>query len=241
MQPNSPREEMVRRFSVLHRFLHLVVLIGFSGLAITGLSLAFSDQFWARAVMWVLGGSQNAGNLHRFLAVMTYACVVVHLVWFFYYKLVLKGKWKGPYSLLPRMQDFKDMSQHFRFFFARRGTPPEFDKFSYVEKFDYWAFFLGMNTMGLTGLVLWFPESFSSVLPGYFVNLAQVLHLYEAIMAVTLKIVIHMVTVHFRPEVYPVDTSIFTGKITVERMKKDHAGVWEDYVTSKQESGASGK
>jgi len=241
MQPYSPREELVQRFGVLHRLLHLVVLIGFSGLAVTGLSLAFSDQSWARAFMWVLGGSQNAGSLHRFFAVITYACVVIHLVWFFYYKLVLKGKWKGPHSLLPRMRDFRDMSEHFRFFFARRSTPPAFDKFSYVEKFDYWAFFLGMNTMGLTGLFLWFPEAFTRLLPGYFVNLAQVLHLYEALMAVTLKIVIHVVAVHFRPAVYPADTSIFTGKTTVERMKEEHAGEWERYRASQQESAASGK
>ncbi len=230
MQNKQPQVETVQRFSVLHRFLHLVVMIGFTVLAVTGLSLAFSSQFWARAIMWILGGQENAGDVHRFFAVVTYSAVVAHLVWFLYYKLVLKGRWTGPRSLLPSMRDFKDMSEHFRFFFARRSRPPKFNKFSYLEKFDYWAFFLGMNTMGLTGLFLWFPEAFSRVLPGFFVNLAQVLHLYEAVMAIALKLVLHTITVHFRPSVYPGDTSIFTGNTTMEKMKHEHAGEWEARV-----------
>ena len=81
-----------------------------------------------------------------------------------------------------------------------------------------------MNTMGLTGLFLWFPEFFSTLLPGYFINLAQVLHLYEAILAVALKFVVHILTTHLRPETFPVDKSIFNGKTTRERMMDEHPG-----------------
>jgi len=240
MPTQSPSPQPVfQRFSVLHRFLHLVVLVGFTGLALTGLSMAFPSQPWARAVMWILGGPGNAGALHRFLAVVTYACIVVHFFWFFYYKLVLKGPWTGPRSLLPRKQDFIDMAQHFRFFFGTRNTPPKFHKFSYLEKFDYWAFFLGMNTMGLTGLFLWFPEPFSRVFPGYFVNLAQVLHLYEAIMAATLKIFLHVITAHFRPSVYPLDASIFTGNVTAEKMMTEHPAEWETLAAPHETSVSS--
>jgi cytochrome b subunit of formate dehydrogenase len=117
-----------------------------------------------------------------------------------------------------------------RYFFGK-AREPLFNRFTYWEKFDYLAIFLGMNTMGLTGLFLWFPEFFSTILPGYFINVAQVLHLYEAIMAVALKFVVHIMTTHLRPETFPLDRSIFDGKTTPEKMKKDHPGEWE-HLTS---------
>jgi cytochrome b subunit of formate dehydrogenase len=96
-----------------------------------------------------------------------------------------------------------------------------------MEKLDYWALFIGMNTMGLTGLVLWFPEYFTRYIPGFFVNIAQVLHFFEAILAVLVKVFIHIGLVTLRPSVYPADTSIFTGKIAKDRMMTEHAGEWQ--------------
>ena len=136
---------------------------------------------------------------------------------------MLKGSITGPQSLFPKVQDIKDMFQHMGYFFGKRRTP-RFNRFTYWEKFDYLALFLGMNTMGLTGLFLWFPEFFSTLLPGYFINLAQVLHLYEAILAVALKFVVHLISTHLRPEIFPVDKSIFNGKTTRERMMDEHPG-----------------
>ena len=211
------------RFSPLQRLLHLAVMIGFAGLALTGFSLKFSDQWWAYAFGWLVGGAGHLAYLHRFFAVITYGCVVVHILWLFYFKLVLKGSITGPQSLFPRVQDIKDLFQHMGYFFAKQ-TIPRFNRFTYWEKFDYLALFLGMNTMGLTGLFLWFPEFFTSFLPGYFINLAQVLHLYEAIMAVALKFVVHILTTHLRPGTFPVDKSIFNGKTTRERMMHEHPG-----------------
>lgn len=226
MKQGSPLvgEKRYERFSVLHRFLHILAMIGFIGLALTGLSLAFSSQSWARAFMWVVGGPENAGSVHRFLAATTYSCLLAHLIWFLYYKAVLHGSWTGPQSLLPRMQDVKDLLHHLSYFFGARKEAPRFNKFTYVEKLDYWAFFLGMNTMGLTGLFLWFPETATRFFPGYFVNLAQVLHFYEAILAISIKLVIHSAVNHLRPAVYPANRSIFSGYVTEKEMMIDHPG-----------------
>ena len=84
-----------------------------------------------------------------------------------------------------------------------------------------------MNTMGLTGLVLWFPEWFSGFLPGYFINLALIIHLVEAVIAVALKFVVHLVVAHLRPEVWPGDISIFHGQMSHERLKAEHPGHWQ--------------
>ncbi len=225
-QQKEPEETFVR-FSPLQRLMHLAVMIGFTGLAITGFSLKFSHQWWAQGFVWLVGGAPHLAWLHRFFAVVTYGCVVVHILWLVYFKLVLKGSLTGPQSLFPKVRDIKDLFQHVGYFFGK-GPLPKFNRFTYWEKFDYLALFLGMNTMGLTGLFLWFPGFFTSFLPGYFINLAQVLHLYEAIMAVALKFVVHILTTHLRPETFPVDKSIFNGETTKERMMREHPGEWEN-------------
>ncbi|MFW6099185.1 MAG: formate dehydrogenase subunit gamma [Thermodesulfobacteriota bacterium] len=226
MSANDTQDQVFIRFSVLQRFLHLVVMLGFTGLALTGFSLKFSAQWWAQAFAWLVGGADHLAYLHRLCAVITYGCVAVHILWLVYYKWVLKGSLTGPQSPFPKFKDVKDLFQHIRYFFAR-GPEPKFNRFTYWEKFDYLAIFLGMNTMGLTGLFLWFPEFFSTLLPGYFINLAQVLHLYEAIMAVALKFVVHIISTHLRPGVFPLERSIFNGRVTQEKMLKEHPGEWE--------------
>jgi hypothetical protein len=112
------------RFSPLQRLLHLAVMIGFTGLAVTGFSLKFSDQWWAMAFAWLVGGAGHLAYLHRFFAVITYGCVVVHILWLFYFKLVLKGSITGPQSLFPKVQDIKDLFQHMGYFFGKTDHSP---------------------------------------------------------------------------------------------------------------------
>ena len=212
MSTAQPLSNVSVRFSVLHRLLHMVVMVGFTGLALTGLSLGFSTTAPARGFMWLVGGAGNAGWIHRFCAVVTYGCVVIHALWFFYYKFVLTGAWTGPESIIPRGKDIKDFKHDVAYFLGRQTSPPQFDKYSYMEKIEYWSLFIGMNTMGITGLILWYPECFTQFLPGYFVNIAQLLHFFEAILAVVVKLFIHIGMAHLRPTVYPADTSIFTGR-----------------------------
>ncbi|RPH88032.1 MAG: hypothetical protein EHM75_04305 [Desulfobacteraceae bacterium] len=222
------------RFPVIHRLLHWVIMVGFIGLALTGFSLKFSSQAWAQWIVGLLGGPGWTGYWHRFWAAITYGGVVVHLGWLVYFKAVLKGRLTGPQSAFPGSGDLKDLIGHIKYFLGK-GRPPRFNRFTYWEKLDYWAMLVGMNTMGLTGLVLWFPVFFSGLLPGYFVNLARVLHLYEALLAVALKFVVHLVTTHLRPEVYPLDTSIFNGKTTPERMEHEHPGEWEEVIRGRNQ------
>jgi len=206
-------------------------MVGFTGLALTGFSLKFGSCTWARAIAFIVGGAGNLGSWHRFFAVLTYGCVLMHLGWLLYFKFLLKGRLTGSQSAFPRPKDLKDLVQHIRYFLGR-GQVPRFDRFTYWEKFDYLALFIGMNTMGLTGAILWFPEFFTKILPGYFVNIANLLHVYEAIMAVALKFVTHIISTHLRVENFPLDKSIFNGKITEERILKEHPGEWDSMIGS---------
>ena len=236
--PSAPQETYIR-FTPLDRMLHLVVMIGFTGLAVTGLGLGLSTTAPARALIWLLGGVANAGWLHRFFAVITYACVVVHGMWFLYYKILLRGRLTGPQSVVPSFKDLTDFRENMAYFLGRREAPPAFDRFTYIEKIDYWAIFIGMNTMGITGLVLWFPEVFTRYLPGFFVNIAQVLHFWEAIAAIVVKFFIHIGLAHFRPAVYPADMSIFSGRTTKEKIMQEHPAQWQR-ITATEDSEADG-
>jgi formate dehydrogenase gamma subunit len=237
MPSNAQRSEEFIRFSPLDRLLHMVVMIGFTGLAVTGLSIGLSFTAPARLLIALVGGAEHAAWLHRFFAVITYLCVVVHGLWFLYYRLVLGGRLTGPHSVAPSLKDLRDFRENLDYFLGRRSAPPEFDRFTYMEKIDYWAIFIGMNTMGITGLVLWFPEFFTGFLPGFFVNIALVLHFFEAVLAVLVKFFLHIGLAHFRPAVYPADTSIFTGRTTREKMMEEHPGQWRSISGSEKPTG----
>jgi len=222
-----------RRFHVLHRLLHILIIVTFSGLVITGFSLSLSHYGWTRFVVYLIGGASAAGSLHRFCAVFLYLGVVTHLLWLFYYKTAMKGKLTGPDSLVPRTKDFKDLYLNLRYIFGK-GRPPLFDRFSYLQKVDYWAVMIGMQSMGITGLLMWFPEFFTVILPGHWINVANHLHFHEAILAVMYIGFVHMTDTHLLPEVFPMEKSIFTGKISTEKFMREHPEEWKRANSAKE-------
>jgi cytochrome b subunit of formate dehydrogenase len=112
------------------------------------------------------------------------------------------------------------MVAHIRWFVGL-GPQPRFDHFTYWEKFDYWAVFWGMGIIGGSGLVLWFPELFAYILPGWMFNIATVVHGEEALLAVGFIFTIHFFNGHLRPEKFPMDSVIFTGRVTLKEMEEE--------------------
>lgn len=226
METTEQATKTYQRFSVLHRLLHIIIIVNFTVLSITGFLLRFSSWGWIQSLVFFMGGAGAAGALHRFSAVFLYFGILIHLSWLFYYKMVLKGRWSGPDSVLPRAKDFQDLYQNLRYVFGQ-GTPPLFDRYSYLQKIDYWAVMLGMQSMGITGLFMWFPEFFSTLVPGYWVNVASHFHFHEAVLAVMYIGIVHMSDTHFMPEVFPMEKSIFNGEISEERFKQEHPEEWK--------------
>jgi cytochrome b subunit of formate dehydrogenase len=218
--------EVFWRFNVFHRFIHLVMMVTFIGLALTGLPLKYSDTFWAQGLIVLWGGVKGAGIFHRWFAGITFGYFSLHLLWVFYYVLVLKGNLFGPDSMLPSKKDFKDLFQHIAYFLGR-GEPPQFGRFTYWERFDYWAVFWGIAFIGGSGLVLWFPEFFSRFLPGIFFNIAYTIHSDEALLAAGFVFIVHLYNAHLRADVFPIDKSIFTGKIEAREIMERHPLEWE--------------
>ena len=203
------------RFDRYHRLLHVFLMLSFLGLAGTGLPLLFSDADWARVVARFWGGFVVAGRLHRTFAVILITVFTLHL-WRVLHRLFVEKDlsmlW-GPASMVPQPRDVLEMLQHFRWFFGA-GPRPRFDHFTYWEKFDYWAVFWGMGIIGGSGLLLWFPVFFAKLLPGWVFNVAMVVHGEEALLAVGFIFTIHFFNGHLRPDKFPMDLVIFTGRVS---------------------------
>jgi cytochrome b subunit of formate dehydrogenase len=217
----------VWRFRAFHRWTHATVIVSFFLLVITGLPLRFSCVFWSKPLMGLLGGVEMAGRLHRVGAVVTFGYFAAHLT----YLAVLfarapdrAGLLWGPNSLVPQPRDVRDFVQQTRWFFGG-AERPRFGRYSYMEKFDYFAVFWGVAIIGGSGLLLWFPEFFSAFLPGWAFNVATIVHGEEALLAAGFIFSIHFFHVHLRPEKFPIDTVMFTGRATATYMRMEHARV----------------
>jgi cytochrome b subunit of formate dehydrogenase len=123
--------------------------------------------------------------------------------------------------MVPQLKDIRDVIGMFKWFLGR-GPRPRFERYSYMEKFDYWAVFWGVAIIGSSGLLLWFPEFFARFLPGWVFNVATIVHGDEALLAMSFIFTIHFFNVHFRPEKFPIDLVIFTGRHTVDYIKDEH-------------------
>jgi cytochrome b subunit of formate dehydrogenase len=211
-----------RRFHRADRLLHGFLMFSFLGLAFTGLPLLFSHETWAATLARFFGGFRSAGIIHRVCAVVMMTVFTIHLSRIsrrLFGEKDLGMLW-GPSSMVPQPRDFFEMVAHLRWFVGL-GPQPRFDHFTYWEKFDYWAVFWGMGIIGGSGLVLWFPEVFAHVLPGWMFNIAMVVHGEEALLAVGFIFTIHFFNGHLRPEKFPMDSVIFTGRVTVQEMEEE--------------------
>lgn len=218
-------ERWYLRFSYFHRSLHALIIISFLGLVLTGMPLKYSHTAWAQALAHFLGGIAFAGFIHRVCAVITFLYFSLHLIFAAHYVLKVReeplGQWLvGPNSMVPWIKDLKDVIGHILWFLGM-GERPKFDRFTYWEKFDYFAVFWGVGIIGFSGLTLWFPEFFAQFLPGWAFNIAIILHSDEALLAAGFIFTIHFFNTHLRPEKFPLDHVIFTGRISEEEFKHE--------------------
>lgn len=212
------------RFTPLQRVLHGMVVVSFFGLVLTGLPLHFAYAGWAHVLIRVVGGLTAAGLIHRFCAIITFSYFGIYignLAWRIARSQNRLSYFWGPDSMVPQWKDARDMIQMFKWFLGL-GKQPKFDRFSYMEKFDHLGVFWGVAVIGASGLLLWFPEFFARFLPGWAFNVATIIHGDEALLASSFIFTIHFFNAHLRPEKFPIDLVIFTGRATTAYMQEEH-------------------
>ena len=216
------KKRYYRRFDPFDRFLHILVNVSFLMLCFTGLPQSYLHTTLGRWVFENLMSLGTAQKLHYWAAAVTGLYFALHLGQLAY--KMKKVGWRnlltGPDSLVPQKKDFTDFVQHVKWF-AGKAEQPRFDRWTYWEKFDYFAVFWGVAVIGLSGLIRWQEEFFGNLLGGGAVSLADTVHKEEALLAAAFIFIVHFFNTHMRSEKFPMDVSIYTGLISEEEMKHE--------------------
>lgn len=215
-------EEGVRayfiRFSTSQRVQHVVLLLTFVVLSVTGLAQKYHNAGWADWVILRAGGIENTRLIHRIFGLMFTATAVYHFASLAYLLFVRHSRW----SMVPNLKDVRDIVSVLKYHLGLEHAHPHFDRFDYRQKFEYWGIVFGGAVIIASGFTLMYPIEVTEVLPGQFVAAARELHGNEATLAVLTIVVWHLYEVIFRPGIFPIDTAIFSGKISKERMLEEH-------------------
>ena len=235
MEGSRAKALQFQRFTRLNRTLHIIMIVSFISLALTGMTLKFSYTGWANVLSRILGGYESAGYIHRIAAVFMFGIFVTHL-----YNLLTKKRKEagslralllGPDTMLPTKNDLQEFIASMKWF-LNLGPRPQYGRWTYWEKFDYFAVFWGVFVIGSTGLMLWFPEIFTLLMPGWFINVATIIHSDEALLAVGFIFTVHFFNTHLRPEKFPMDLVIFTGRVPLEEFKEERPKEYEELKNS---------
>jgi cytochrome b subunit of formate dehydrogenase len=214
-----PAEEIVR-FDIHQRLQHFVMMAAVLVLVFTGLPQKFPDWGTSQWLIGVWGGLDSARYIHRFAGLLLITNSLYHLGYVAFSTVVLRKPL--PIAMIPTPRDVADFFQDLQYWFGRSSVRPRFGRFSYREKFDYWAIFWGMPVLAASGLVLMFPVLVSKFLPGDAVSVALVAHSDEAILAVLWIFIVHFFFVHLNPRFFPLNRAMFTGKMTRRLYAEEH-------------------
>ena len=219
----TPSKTRVKRFTAPQRLFHLGLMACFLVQSASGLGRMFMQTPWGRGLCWVFGGYEAARTVHVYVGVFM-------LCWFGLHALYVLAKinWRdfpgclfGQDSLIPHPRDIRQACQHTAWFLGLRKTAPEFDRWGYWEKFDYWAVFWGMAIIGVTGLVMAYPLVSTQVIPGWGLNVAFWVHRIEAILAMAHVFIIHFFIGHLRRHNFPMDRAMFEGSVDLNAARHE--------------------
>ena len=216
-------EPYIRRWYRAEQLQHMVLFLSFTGLAVTGFALRFPEAWWVHLIG--LGGHETLrANIHRAFALVMIATALYHTVWI----LVTRRGRMSLREMAPALHDVRQAGENMAFHFGLRRKRPAFRTFDYTQKAEYWALVWGTWVMALTGLILWYPTIATDRFPAWVVRVSEVVHFYEAILAVSAIVIWHFFFVVFLPAVYPMSTTWLTGRMPEHEWKEFHAGEYAE-------------
>jgi len=208
----------IPRFTRNEVIQHFLLLVSFIVLAVTGFALKFPDNFISHGLL-ELGMTEEVRRIiHRVSAFLMMGLGLYHIAYLFW---TPRGR-DVLVSLLPRLEDIKTASQSILYYLRLTDKHPEYDKYDYAEKAEYWALIWGTLIMGITGIFLMYPTWVGDWAPVWFVRVCEIIHFYEAILATLAIIVWHWFFVIFRPSAYPMSFAWVDGKMTLHNYSHHH-------------------
>jgi cytochrome b subunit of formate dehydrogenase len=217
----------VVRFDIHQRAQHWFMLAGVIILGITGWPLRGAGSAAAvgasKTFLKLFGGAEGAALWHRIGAVLIIISSIYHLA----YLTFLASQKRLPISMLPMPKDAMDMKDNILFMLGVKKDRPKFERYMYLEKFDYWAVFWGIVMMVGTGFVFWFPVFFAKYAPHWLIGATQIIHGEEATLAILFLFTVHFYNVHLKPSIFPMNWAWLNGRITVSMLKHEHQAEYE--------------
>lgn len=219
----------VRRMEPDEVIQHFILALSFTVLVITGFSLRFYDSFWSEWLFGWDGGFTFRGNVHRFAGV----ALLMASLWHVIFMMTRRGR-QFLKDMMPNMTDFKQFGQAIGYNLGMTKHHPQFGRFGYVEKAEYWALVWGTAVMGITGLLLWFDNAAINWLPKGFLDVMLVIHYYEAWLAFLAILIWHLYSTIFSPKVYPMNPSWLTGTMPEEQYLHEHPNAEVVFVGTRE-------
>ena len=207
-----------RRFTRGMTIGHLILTVSFTALAVSGFALRYPDAWWVKWLFHGATGLAARGAVHRVAALVLVGIAVVNAC----FLLFTRNGRRELRMLMLGIGDIRDMFLNMAYMVGLRKSPPKFDRYSYIEKFEYWGMWWGTLLMIITGFSMWFVNVFLQYLPKLALDVIALVHFYEAWLAVLTIIVWHLYYMIFDPHTYPMNWSWITGRITVEDFKERH-------------------
>lgn len=217
-------EKTVQRFNTHYLTQHLLLIINVLLMVISSIflwGLRYSGATWAASLTGALGGVDFWRLVHRAGALVLILTSIYHLI----YSLVHPDGRRDFKQMIPTGKDFRDFGQNMLWFIGARPERPQFGRFSYFEKFDYWAVFWGCAIMIVSGLALWVPEIFRLIIPSAspaFFEAMKEAHSHEAMLAVLAIFIWHIYNVHFRPDRFPGTFFWVHGRMSQKEITSEH-------------------
>jgi cytochrome b subunit of formate dehydrogenase len=212
------KQTQFKRFDMHQRIQHGMMFTSFIVLAFTGLPIKYHYTEWAQVIVNLFGGFDNMFFTHLTGAVVMLASSVYHLAYLLIMFLIGRRSW----ATMPHPRDIIDLMVNMRYLLGLSKDKPQFDRYSYKEKFDYWAVFWGIFIIGGSGLMMWFPEISAQYFPRWVISSARVAHSDEAMLAILAIFIWHFYNVHFSPSFFPGSWVWWHGQLTREEMKHEH-------------------
>jgi cytochrome b subunit of formate dehydrogenase len=212
------KKPQVRRMWADEVWQHTLLMVSFTVLVITGFAMRYGDSWFARFIFGWDHGFTVRGIIHRVAAVV----MVISSLWHMLYLFSRRGR-RFLKDMFPNIGDFRQFMQRMLYNLGLSKKEPRFKRFSYVEKAEYWALVWGNAVMIITGFLLWFDNFFVGFLPKGFLDVALVIHFYEAILASLAILIWHLYSTVFSPHVYPMNPSWLTGKMPRAMFEHEHA------------------
>lgn len=220
----------IRRMHPGEVWQHALLAVSFTVLVVSGFALRYSQSWFTQLFFGWERGFELRGLVHRVAAVVFMITALWHLI----YLATRRGR-RFLADMMPHWGDFKQFHHRVLYMLGRRTNPPRFGRFSYVEKAEYWALVWGTVVMMITGVMLWFDNYIVRVLPKGFLDVALVVHFWEAWLATLAILVWHMYSTVFSPHVYPMNPSWITGTMPESMYRHEHP---EDVEQARRETEA---